>query len=82
MSIRRSISFEEGESELLEYFDDNGKSKIAKEAMKFYKDNKDRVLTDSIINVLKLLGLNNVSNQNTENHQRQNLQDKFTKLKK
>lgn len=43
MSWRRSLSFDSDEDELLIEFDSNGKSKFAKEAMKFFIKFKDRV---------------------------------------
>jgi len=43
MSWRRSLSFDSDEDELLVEFDSNGKSKFAKEAMKFFIKFKDRV---------------------------------------
>lgn len=63
MSARRSLSFTEDENDLLSYFDDNGKSDIAKIALKFYIENKDKKdglndidkLSDSIVNKLTVL---------------------------
>ncbi len=57
MSYRRSISFSENEKDLRDYFDNNGKSDIVKAAMRFYRDNKDKVLTDSVLNeLMKMIG--------------------------
>lgn len=90
MSFRRSLSFADDEEELLNYFDNNGKSDIAKEALKFYRENKDRVLTDSIINIIKALGFN-IGNQNNNNNnnttpvastQKAEIQEKLKGLKK
>lgn len=69
MSARRSLSFTEDENDLLKYFDDNGKSDIAKIALKFYIENKDKrdglndidKLSDSIVNKLTLfMGKNGI----------------------
>lgn len=43
MSNRRSLSFDSDESELLQEFDNNGKSRFAKEAMKFFIKFRDKV---------------------------------------
>jgi hypothetical protein len=55
MSYRRSLSFSEQEQELLKYFDNNGKSDIAKLALEFYRRNKDKVIPDGFIEMLRLL---------------------------
>jgi hypothetical protein len=55
MSYRRSLSFSEQEQELLSYFDTHGKSDIVKTALDFYKRNKDKVIPDGFIEMLKLL---------------------------
>lgn len=65
MSQRYSISFSSNESELEKFFIKNGKSKIAKTALKFYIENKDKVINEATINLLKALSINN---QNTNNH--------------
>lgn len=86
MSFRRSISFADDEEELVNYFDNNGKSDIAKQAMKFYKENKDRVLTDSIIGIIKALGFNifgqNTQINSTTNVQNAEIKEKMKGLKK
>jgi hypothetical protein len=68
MSERRSISFNDNESDLLEYFENNGKSKIVKLALQFYIDNKDNVINECTLNLLKILNLSkpvqNPVNQN------------------
>lgn len=43
MSDRRSISFDSDESEILKEFDNNGKSRFAKEAMRFFIKFRDKV---------------------------------------
>jgi hypothetical protein len=43
MSYRRSLSFAEYEEDLVNHYDNNGKSDFAKEAMKFYLRYKDRI---------------------------------------
>jgi hypothetical protein len=43
MSWRRSLSFSEDERELVNHFDNNGKSDFAKEAMKFFLKFKDKL---------------------------------------
>jgi hypothetical protein len=53
MSYRRPLSFTRNEKDLLEAFDNNGKARFAKMAMRFYLDNKDKVVSDKIINDLK-----------------------------
>jgi hypothetical protein len=62
MSVRRSLSFADDEKELLKYFDENGKSDIAKEAMRYYKDNKEKPISDEmkleIIKILQNFGIN------------------------
>jgi hypothetical protein len=55
MSYRRSLSFSEQEQELLKYFDTNGKSDIAKEALYFYQKYKDKVIPEGFIELLKLI---------------------------
>lgn len=57
MSYRRALSFTENEKDLLDYFDQNGKSDIAKIALKYYMDNKDKVISDEMkVEILKLIG--------------------------
>jgi hypothetical protein len=79
MSKRRSISFSENELILLNYFDENGKSDLAKDALLFYKENKDNVITDSMIKILKAIVVNN---KQIEHPISPMLQDKMSKLKK
>jgi hypothetical protein len=55
MSYRRSLSFSEQEKELLQYFDTNGKSDIAKIALEFYRKYKDKVIPDGFIEMLRLI---------------------------
>lgn len=43
MSNRRSLSFDSDEDDLLKEFDFNGKSKFAKEAMKFFIRFRDKI---------------------------------------
>lgn len=43
MSNRRSLSFDSDEDELLKEFDTNGKSKFAKEAIKFFIRFRDKL---------------------------------------
>lgn len=43
MSYRRSLSFAKHEVDILEFFDANGKSDIAKESMKFYMRYRDKI---------------------------------------
>jgi hypothetical protein len=81
MSYRRSISFADDEKELLEYFDENGKSDIAKEAMIFYRDNKDRVISPGVISLLKEIGIG-ATQQTSERTQRPSIQEKINKVKK
>jgi hypothetical protein len=76
MSYRRGLSFADDEKELVDYFDNNGKSDIAKEAMRFYKENKDNVLTEAAIKLLKMIG---IGNQSPDNIQKPNL-TKINKL--
>jgi dephospho-CoA kinase len=57
MSQRRSLSFAENEKELLDYFDENGKSDIAKMAMNFYKNNKDKLILENITDILRLISM-------------------------
>ncbi len=61
MSFRRSISFNDNESDLLEYFESHGKSKIVKLALKFYIENKDNVINEGTLNLLKILNLSTLS---------------------
>lgn len=77
MSVRRSLSFAEDEKDLVDYFDTNGKSDIAKEAMKFYKENKDNVLTDAMIKLLKMIGIG--THENHSQLQKTNI-NKINKL--
>lgn len=79
MSYRRSLSFSDNEKDLLDYFDNNGKSDIAKEAMKFYKEHKDNVITEGMIKLLKIIGINNSNNIIPKNN---DIQNKLMKLKK
>jgi len=79
MSYRRSLSFAEDEEELLKYFDSNGKSDIAKEAMKFHKEYKNRVITDTMIDLIKIIGFNKPNQEVIKNNISQ---DKLSKLKK
>lgn len=56
MSYRRAISFSENEKDLLKYFDNSGKSDIVKVALKYYRDNKDKIISDEMkIEILKLV---------------------------
>jgi hypothetical protein len=55
MSERRSISFNKNESELLKFYDTNGKSDIVKVALKFYIENKENVINEATLNILKIL---------------------------
>jgi hypothetical protein len=43
LSWRRSLSFSEDELELVNHFDNSGKSDFAKEAMKFFLRFRDKV---------------------------------------
>lgn len=43
MSYRRGLSFASSEKHLVDYYDNNGKSDFAKEAMKFFIRFKDKV---------------------------------------
>lgn len=65
MSIRRSISFKETEDTLLNYYDKNGKSDIAKDALKFYIKNKDKIIINNLGELAPLL------NNNTNNTQKE-----------
>ncbi len=56
MSERRSISFNKNEHDLLKFYDENGKSDIVKIALKFYIENKDNVINEATLNIIKLLG--------------------------
>lgn len=76
MSDKRTISFGKSEEELLQYFDTNGKSDIAKTAMKFYKENKDKVLTEAMVNLLKILGIGGANQPQSMNL------NSFNKLRK
>jgi hypothetical protein len=80
MSYRRSISFDEDEKYLLEYFENNGKSKIVKIALKFYIENKDNVINEGTINILKLLGMSKPIQNTTPNTN--NTSSSISKLKK
>jgi hypothetical protein len=77
MSARRSISFNEDEKDLLDYFENNGKSKIVKTALQFYMDNKDNVINEATLNILKILNSKQI--QNTPNTLSNN---NLSKLKK
>lgn len=55
MSHRRPLSFKEREKDLLDFFDNNGGSEIVKVALKFYIDNKDKIISDKLLNELKSL---------------------------
>lgn len=71
------MSFAEHETELLEFFDKNGKSDIAKEAMDFYKKNKDKISIDTLLSLIRNTNVNNAPIQSN-----QNFKDKFAKLRK
>ncbi|HHX70867.1 MAG TPA: hypothetical protein GX708_22800 [Gallicola sp.] len=75
MSQRRSISFGENELDLLEFFDTNGKSYIAKQALRFYRDNKENVLTEGMVKLLKAMNTN-------DSTQKQQIPNFISKLKK
>jgi hypothetical protein len=77
MSARRSISFNDDEKELLDYFENNGKSKIVKTALQFYMNNKDNVINEATLNILKILNSKQI--QNTPNTLSNN---NLSKLKK
>jgi hypothetical protein len=64
MSVRKSISFADDEIELLDYFETNGQSKIAKTALQFYKENKDKIFINSIGELVGLLGKQPNTQQN------------------
>lgn len=76
MSYRRSLSFSEDEKDLLNFFDNNGKSDIVKVALKFYIDNKDNInhinniedISDSIAKKLYLLIGKNININNDNNN--------------
>jgi hypothetical protein len=55
MSERRSLSFDENEKDLLDYYDNNGKSKIGKLALRFYKENKDKIFINELKDLIGLL---------------------------
>lgn len=63
MSIRRSISFKETEDELLNFYDENGKSDIAKDAMKFYIKNKDKLIINNLSDLVPLISNNNTQKE-------------------
>ncbi len=81
MSYRRSLSFAEHEKDLVDYFDENGKSDIAKEALKGHmnKSNNDIVLTDAfheaLIKIMKQFNGFNFTNQPKDE-----IKSKITKL--
>jgi hypothetical protein len=64
--------------ELLNFFDENGRSDIAKEAMKFYRDNKDKVITPGVIEFIRSLNLTEPLKQ----HKPSEIRDKLSKIKK
>jgi hypothetical protein len=78
MSKRYSISFSKGEQDLLDFFEKNGKSKIAKVALKFYIDNKDKVINEATINLLKAISMNN----NTSKQELSPTNNKLSTLKR
>lgn len=55
MSFRRSLSFKETEEELVKYYDENGQSEIAKAAMRFYKEHKNKIFIDNIKDIIHLI---------------------------
>jgi hypothetical protein len=75
MSVRKSISFADDEDDLLQYFIDNGQSKIAKTALQFYKDNKDKIIPEYLVNLLTNIG-------SIQKPITQDIQNKMIKLRK
>jgi len=69
MSYRRALSFSENEKELVDYFDTNGKSEIGKQALRFYKDNKDKIVVGSLKEFAEMVKVqdNNVCKPMTQN---------------
>jgi hypothetical protein len=59
----RSLSFKENEKDLTDYFDNNGKSDIVKEAMKFYIKNKDKIIINGLGELIPLIGNNQPTKQ-------------------
>jgi hypothetical protein len=59
--MRRSISFNKNEKDLLDYFDSNGKSDIVKEALKFFIKNKDKIIINNLKEIIPLITNNTVS---------------------
>ena len=86
LSYRRSLSFSEHEKDLVDYFDENGKSDIAKEALKNHmnKDSKnnDIVLSDEFHEALmKLFEKINICDWNNFNNQpKDEIKSKIAKL--
>jgi hypothetical protein len=82
MSYRRTVSFAKNEKDLLEYFDSNGKSDIVKDAIKFYKENKEKPLTDAMkLEILKLIEKIDVKPSNvTEHKTNEAIRHKLSKL--
>lgn len=77
MSYRRALSFGENEKDLVEYFDTNGKSDIGKLALKFYKENKDKIIVGSLKEFADML--KNTHDNNIIKPQ-QNLQKGFSNM--
>ena len=57
MSKKRSISFSENELDLMDYFDKNGKSNIAKTALRFHRDNKDNVINEGTVKLIQAINI-------------------------
>jgi hypothetical protein len=65
--IIRSLSFKKNEEDLANEYDNNGKSEFAKSAMKFYLTNKDKIIINSLNELVSLFG----NNQNSQNSHKQ-----------
>ena len=63
MSYRRHISFTDSEKDLVDFYDQNGKAKVAKKALEFYIENKDKLIIGSLSDVLQLVSNTSISKQ-------------------
>jgi len=81
LSYRRSLSFSEHEKELVDYFDENGKSDVAKEALKGHmnKNNNNIVLTDAFHEAFTSL-LKQLDNYSFNGQPKDEMKNKMTKL--
>lgn len=65
--IIRSLSFKKNEEDLANEYDNNGKSEFAKSAMKFYLTNKDKIIINSLNELVSLFGNNQNNHKQPSN---------------